>query len=107
MESFTLTKIFGNFSNRKIHQYLRYYSSIGGINRRHTERRSMSTTLYRHRKPNVEWQQRTDIWPADKAEEFERYPIVTAQQLRGRRERPRRVKMLIRDFIEGGVISWP
>jgi hypothetical protein len=47
------------------------------------------------------WQQRTDIFPHDMSEEYAKYPMVTAEQLRGRRERPRRVKMLTRDFIEG------
>jgi len=47
------------------------------------------------------WQQRTDIFPMDMSEEYKKYPMVTADQLRGRRERPRRVKMLTRDFIEG------
>jgi hypothetical protein len=35
------------------------------------------------------------------SEEYNKYPMVTADQLRGRKERPRRVKMLTRDFIEG------
>lgn len=47
------------------------------------------------------WQQRTDVFQADMSEEFKTYPTVTAMDLRGRRERPRRVKMLMRDFIEG------
>ena len=47
------------------------------------------------------WQQRTDMFPLDMSEEYNKYPLVTADQLRGRRERPRRVKMLTRDFIEG------
>lgn len=47
------------------------------------------------------WQQRMESFPADMAQEYEKYPMVTADQLRGRRERPRRVKMLTRDFIEG------
>ncbi|KAF2218109.1 hypothetical protein CERZMDRAFT_30526 [Cercospora zeae-maydis SCOH1-5] len=51
------------------------------------------------------WQQRTDHFPSDKAEEFKRYPTVTADALRGRRERPRRVKMLMRDFIEDSLYN--
>ncbi|KAI9851975.1 MAG: hypothetical protein M1824_002210 [Vezdaea acicularis] len=35
------------------------------------------------------------------SEEFKKYPMMTAKSLRSRRERPRRVKMLTRDFIEG------
>lgn len=50
------------------------------------------------------WQQRMEAFPADMAHEYEKYPMVTADQLRGRRERPRRVKMLTRDFIEGNYL---
>ena len=48
------------------------------------------------------WQQRTDLFPEDKRRDFERYPMVTANATKGRKERPKRVKMLTRDFIEGG-----
>lgn len=51
------------------------------------------------------WQQRTDHFPIDKAEEFKRFPSVTADALRGRRDRPRRVKMLMRDFIEDSLYN--
>ena len=51
------------------------------------------------------WQQRTDLFPQDMSEEYKKYPMVTADQLRGRKERPRRVKMLTRDFIEGMLRS--
>lgn len=51
------------------------------------------------------WQPRTDIYPEDKSRDFKRFPMVTADDLRGRRERPRRVKMLARDFIEGMFTS--
>ena len=53
------------------------------------------------RKDESHWQMRTDVLPQDKSGEFAKYPMVTADQLRGRKERPRRVKMLMRDFIEG------
>jgi hypothetical protein len=47
------------------------------------------------------WQQRSDLLPLDKSHEFEKYPLLTAVNLRNRKQRPRRVKMLMRDFIEG------
>ncbi|KAL2056135.1 hypothetical protein ABVK25_003778 [Lepraria finkii] len=51
------------------------------------------------------WQQRTDIFPPDKLREYERYPMVTSDILRSRRERPKRVKMLARDFIEDSLYN--
>ncbi|KAK0259067.1 hypothetical protein LTS09_006356 [Friedmanniomyces endolithicus] len=51
------------------------------------------------------WQQRTDHFPLDKAEDFKRYPTVTSDALRSRKERPRRVKMLMRDFIEDSLYN--
>lgn len=55
------------------------------------------------RKDESHWQQRTHILPQDMSHEFSKYPMVTADQLRTRKERPRRVKMLMRDFIEGSL----
>ena len=52
------------------------------------------------------WQQRSDLFSEDKKQAYNRYPMVTADQLRGRRERPKRVKMLTRDFIEGGFCRY-
>ncbi|EMC95282.1 hypothetical protein BAUCODRAFT_35266 [Baudoinia panamericana UAMH 10762] len=51
------------------------------------------------------WQQRTDHFPLDKAEDYKRYPTVTADTLRTRKERPKRVKMLMRDFIEDSLYN--
>ncbi|KAJ9669231.1 hypothetical protein H2201_000583 [Coniosporium apollinis] len=49
--------------------------------------------------------ERTEVFPQDKSEEFRRYPLVTANDLRTRRERPKRVKMLMRDFIEDSLYN--
>ncbi|KAF1959142.1 DUF185-domain-containing protein [Byssothecium circinans] len=51
------------------------------------------------------WQPRRNAFPHERMEEFERYPLVTADMLKNRRERPRRVKMLLRDFIEDSLYN--
>ncbi|KAL8638820.1 MAG: hypothetical protein Q9228_004065 [Teloschistes exilis] len=51
------------------------------------------------------WTHRTDILPPDKAEEFSRYPMVTAKLLQSRKDRPKKVKMLLRDFIEDSLYN--
>ena len=48
-----------------------------------------------------EWQQKSPFLHIDLSEEFKRYPLVTAGQLARRKERPKRVKMLVRDYIDG------
>ena len=52
------------------------------------------------------WTPRKHAYPQERTQEFERYPMVTADMLRNRRERPRRVKMLLRDFIDGVLSLW-
>ncbi len=47
------------------------------------------------------WQQRIDAFPKDMSQQLHEYPKVTSFDLRNRLHRPRRVKMLARDFIEG------
>ncbi|KAH8899232.1 DUF185-domain-containing protein [Thozetella sp. PMI_491] len=56
-------------------------------------------------KNESDWQQRTNVFPADKSEEYMKYPMVTAAELRGRRDRPRRVRMLMRDFVEDSLYN--
>lgn len=51
------------------------------------------------------WQQRSNVLPKETPEELAAYPLVTARELRDYKERPRRVRMLIRDFIEGAHTS--
>lgn len=65
------------------------------------QRRSMSSRRQAKSSVESDWQQRTDIFPQDMSAEYRTYAMVTAQELRARRERPKRVRMLTRDFIEG------
>ncbi|CAI4219257.1 unnamed protein product [Parascedosporium putredinis] len=51
------------------------------------------------------WQQRSDLLPADRMSEFETFPMVTANDLRSHKQRPRRVKMLLRDFVEDSLYN--
>jgi hypothetical protein len=51
------------------------------------------------------WQPRKNAFPHERTEEFERFPLVTADMLKIRRERPRRVRMLLRDFIEDSLYN--
>lgn len=47
------------------------------------------------------WQQRTNLLPADRTAEFAQYPHLSIQDLKKRKERPLKAKMLLRDFIDG------
>ncbi|KAJ9254738.1 hypothetical protein DTO195F2_6494 [Paecilomyces variotii] len=50
------------------------------------------------------WHKRDD-YPKDITEELKTYPLVTAKDLRHRRERPRQVKMLTREFIDDSLYN--
>lgn len=53
------------------------------------------------KKNESRWQQRTSILPQDRSAEFAEYPYISIDKLKQRTERPRKVKMLLRDFIDG------
>jgi len=73
----------------------------------HQQRRGKATRLGEgETKRESRWTPRKHTFPQERIEEFERYPMVTADMLRSRRERPRRVKMLLRDFIDGAWSLW-
>ena len=65
---------------------------------------AVKTGRQREEKQNEsKWQMRTNVMPADRADEFARYPYLTSDELKLRKTRPRKVKMLLRDFIDGAI----
>ncbi|KAI0441931.1 S-adenosyl-L-methionine-dependent methyltransferase [Xylaria telfairii] len=80
---------------------------------RRQQRRTMATRdtvrgerpKTRNERDDANWQQRTEMFSVDMSEEYRKYPTVTANDLRSRAERPKRVKMLMRDFIEDSLYN--
>ena len=105
MDSPIVTQVFRRLLSHRTCSRLRYHA----LPSRQLPAKASKRRYYRSSNTDDEgetsqtsnWQQRTDIFPPDKLQEYERYPMVTADMLRSRRERPKRVKMLARDFIEG------
>jgi hypothetical protein len=107
MDSPIISRLFRQLFTHRACQSLRSHSALPfRIQRaKHGQTRCMSSRIgdggEGTSRNESHWQQRTDMFPLDMSEEYQKYPMVTADQLKGRRERPRRVKMLTRDFIEG------
>ncbi|KAK1757386.1 S-adenosyl-L-methionine-dependent methyltransferase [Echria macrotheca] len=117
MDSPVVTQLFRQLFGRhplcpSRHKPSRLTTTIHSV-RRHRQRASCYSTRSSSagsdavpgRRNESNWQQRTTLLPEDRSDEFRRYPTVTAKDLRGRRERPRRVKMLMRDFIEDSLYN--
>ncbi|KAF3898682.1 Protein arginine methyltransferase NDUFAF7 [Trichophyton interdigitale] len=90
-------------------QPLRARRSLQPCSCGHQQSRYASRKLGSRRKKEDEddtiWRHRIDHFPKDMSQELRDYPLVTAVELRNRRERPRRVKMLTRDFIEDSLYN--
>lgn len=111
MDSALLAKLFQRLFSHQTCSRVRSHSTTTLRNGSYTDRKrqyhniSKDDELNDDNRRETHWQQRTDLFPEDKSREFKRYPMVTAVDLRGRKERPKRVKMLTRDFIDGKLLA--
>jgi hypothetical protein len=108
MDSPIVSRLFRQLFTHRSCQSVRSHSSLPfriQHARRPAQIRSLSSRGEGAEESN--WQQRTDMWPLDMTKEYQKFPMVTADQLRSRRERPTRIKMLTRDFIEGRMLLTP
>ena len=105
MDAAVLTKVFRDLFARPARKCLRRHAAtswIGFPALSLQQRRSYAT---RRKQDDAhggsKWQQRIDAFPKDMSSQLREYPKVTSHDLRHRAQRPTRVKMLTRDFIEG------
>ncbi|KAK6541122.1 hypothetical protein TWF694_008495 [Orbilia ellipsospora] len=72
----------------------------------HPPRRRLHTsTAYRVAPDDSGWLPRDKLVPGDLSVEFAKFPLVTASILANRRERPKMVKMLVRDYIDDALYN--
>ena len=87
------------------HRYQGTYSKL----RREAEERKQNEEksqrwITRADVDRASWQRRKDEVPPEVAKELNDYESVTSEKMRTRDRKPKRVKMLMRDFIEGTPI---
>ena len=104
MDTLVPSQILRQLFSHQVCSRIRYRESIFVSSPRKIEKQTRGFSCTRHHYDTSlesRWQQRTSSFPQDRSEEFARYPMVDADMLRSRINRPKRVKMLMRDFIEG------
>lgn len=106
MDSPIVTQLFRRLFQHRGSQLLQSHSSLPhriprGCQRQTRQLASRPPTRRRKDDDGTLWRHRIDDFPRDMSTELKEYPLVTADELRARPQRPKRVKMLARDFIEG------
>ncbi|KAF2739290.1 DUF185-domain-containing protein [Polyplosphaeria fusca] len=108
MDSPLVTQLFRQLFSYRASQCVaqRARPIVASARHAYIHRRGLATR-YREGETSREsnWTPRVHRFPFERAEEFDRYPTVTADMLQGRKERPRRVKMLLRDFIDDSLYN--
>lgn len=106
MDAPTISRVFQRLFSHEICSKVRYRPAMSNVISHRAFSQSPRATAGGRPATRVtnldsDWQQRSDLFPVDKSKEFEKYPMVDSTMLKIRKERPRRVRMLTRDFIEG------
>ncbi|KAE8365842.1 S-adenosyl-L-methionine-dependent methyltransferase [Aspergillus caelatus] len=115
MDSPVLSQLFRQLFRHPACQSLRSLSALAGrrpqciqLSTPRQQCRPFLTRRSAARRKNVDdgmnWNKRGD-YPKDIEEELKEFPLVTAKDLRHRRERPRQVKMLTREFIDDSLYN--
>jgi len=104
MESACLSKVFKTLFSHDVCSRIGS-RSIHSLSAQRRQRQHLRGISSQQRNNNTirdsNWQQRSEYFPPNKLQEFEKYPWVTSNDLRERKQRPKRVRMLTREFIEG------
>ena len=107
MESELLTRVFRRLLSHNVCSKLRYQApgrraTLNAPQRRwYVSPKDDNTIDEFDARRESDWQQRSTIFTPDKMKEYDKYPTVSFDQLKTRHKRPKRVKMLTRDFIDG------
>ena len=105
MDTLAVTRAFRQLLSHRTCSRIRFYPTARNVTasaRRGYQKKSAEDVSSENGRRDSTWQQRSDFLPPDRSEEFMTYPLVDADGLRARKRPPRCVKMLMRDFIEGG-----
>lgn len=106
MDSPVLNQLFRQLFRHPACQTFRKPPSLPRQTRTFITRRTPTGPKRKSQDDGMLWTKRGDI-PKNIDREYVSYPTVTAKDLRHRRERPRQVKMLTREFIDGELCQLP
>ncbi|KAL8831667.1 MAG: hypothetical protein Q9191_000745, partial [Dirinaria sp. TL-2023a] len=108
MDSQAVTRVFRQLLSHRTCSRIRFYPprrNLAVSDRQGYQKKSSEEVYTDNGRQESHWQQRSDFMPQDKSKEFMTYPMVDADGLRVRKQPPRRVKMLMRDFIEDSLYN--
>lgn len=106
MDSPLVAHIFRQLFRHRATNCLRQHNAIVTQTRSYTNQGRSRASKDRGMQSNESrWQQRTNLLPEDRSAEFAAYPRLSISDLKARKERPRKCKILLRDFIDDSLYN--